>query len=523
MFFILPILLFYASSSQIECSSSVRLERNVNIVSTRSLRSLYNSLDPNSISQHLAFYELYENSSEGKRALQDLYRLLTRGSPFSENIPLQTSLSDALHSIVSLVNKTSTDPLNELSEEELNVIDKLASNLPNRQLKGYGVLNEEEILLLEPSEIELSRGVLLSQLGNSKEAIRKIRSYEATIDLMALQILSHLSTDASPRNKIREINRLIFEEIGFRFPPHSTYSKDVDLYTFLPSVLDSRRGVCLGVSLLYLSLAQRLNLNLEIVTPPGHIFVRFREKGETINIETTARGVHIPDTEYLGVDTRNLQQRNIKETIGMAHFNQAAVFWERQEYDKALASYTIAERYLPEDKHLLELKGCCALVQDKTALGKELLESVADYLPHYAVSKHTIAADYLSSAVGTDGIKSLFIHVDQTRESLLGKKNALEKVIEKYPKFREGLFSLAGTWLQLHRTREAVEILKRYHELDSENATVEYYLATLYAERIDYNNAWKHLKIAEALAEKRNHYPKILTDMRKQLSYICPE
>ena len=77
----------------------------------------------------------------------------------------------------------------------------------------------------------------------------------------------------------------------FRFPPHSLYAKDIDVYTFLPSVLDSRRGVCLGVSILYLCLAQRLDLPLEAMTPPGHIYVRY---GEDLNIETTARGIDVP-------------------------------------------------------------------------------------------------------------------------------------------------------------------------------------------------------------------------------------
>src|ERR1700761_5200171 len=129
--------------------------------------------------------------------------------------------------------------------------------------------------------------------------MKKIRSYEALIDLMALQILTRITFEDPPAKKIRAINHFIFEEMGFRFPPHSSHAKDIDLYTFLPSVLDSRRGVCLGVSILYISLAQRLKLDLQMVTPPGHIFVCWRQGKEVINIETTARGIHIPDEKYL--------------------------------------------------------------------------------------------------------------------------------------------------------------------------------------------------------------------------------
>jgi tetratricopeptide (TPR) repeat protein len=489
----------------------------------KSLKALYNSLDPTSIPQHLAFYELYSTTPEGQKALQDLYRLLTAGSSTSTQIALQASFSSALDGIIHLVNKTRNDPVPDLSDSELQLIDQLAAHLPNRQLAGYGALSEEHVLNLAHQQIDLSRALLLSQLGHSSDAIRKIRCYEAVIDLMALQILSRLPSNAEPKDKIREMNTLIFEEIGFRFPPRSTFSKDVDQYTFLSSVLDSNRGVCLGVSILYLALAQRLHLNLEIVTPPGHIFVRYSRGNEQINIETTARGINLPDSEYLGVDTRSLQKRHLKQVVGMAHFNQAAVFWERQEYDKALAAYTTAERYQPQDKQLMELKGCCALIQGDEALGENLLQQVKDHLPEDAVSKHTIARDYLSHAVGVDGIKSLFTPMDDTREALLARKNDLEKVVEKYPKFREGLFTLAGTWLQLHRMGEALDALKRYHEIDSENATVEYYLAVIHTERMDYNQAWKHLLLAEELTQRRQHTPKALSELRRALSRLCPE
>ena len=91
------------------------------------------------------------------------------------------------------------------------------------------------------------------------------------------------------------------------------------------------------------------------------------------------------------------------------------------------------------------------------------------------------------------------------------------------PNFREGLFSLAGTWLQLHRSSEALEILNQYHLIDPNNALVEYYLATLYLERLDYNKAWKHLLNTENLVKLRNHDPKVLKDLRKVLSEHSPE
>lgn len=487
------------------------------------LRALYNSLDPSSISKHLAFYDLYNYTPEGQQALQDAYRLLSGGSQTSEKINLPSSINTSIQAIVGLVNKHSSESNIELSDSELASINKLANRLPNRALPGYYVTTENEVLALPSHQIDLARGVLLSQLGDDPSALRKIKSYEAVIDLMALQILARINLNDTPQTKIRAINRFVFDEMGFRFPPHSTYAKDVDLYTFLPSVLDSRRGVCLGVSILYICLAQRLNLDLEIVTPPGHIYVRWHQGSQQINIETTARGIDLPNDEYLGVDTRSLQQRNIKETIGMAHFNQASVFWERQQYDKALSAYLKAKPYLPDDKLVMSFMSFIYLLQDNQEAAKPLLEEVVDYLPDYAVSKETIAEDYLNGKVSKEGLQAVFMRVNEERDSLIAKRDALLAVLEKYPYFRDGYFSLAGTWLQLHRTGEAMQVLERYHEIDPTNASVEYYLAELYAERLDYNKAWRHLRLAEQLTKERDHDPKALLSLRQQLVEYCPE
>lgn len=491
--------------------------------SPEKVKNLYNSLNPRSVSQHLAFYQLYPDSPYGLKALRNAWELLSPPDKViagaGRAIPTVPPATDA---IIALVNKLPDDETVLLTDHELWAVEELAERLPNRQLIGHTATSEEEVLALPPEEIDIARGLFLSELGNDAEAMRKIRSYEAMVDLMALQILTRIPINASPEVKIREINDFIFQEMGFRFPPQSLYAKDIDLYTFLPSVLDSRRGVCLGVSILYLCLSQRLDLNLEMITPPGHIYVRYRDGDNIINIETTARGVN-PDSEmYLSVGTRSLQQRNIKEVIGLAHFNEASVFWNREKYDEALESYNKAKRYLPEDMLLKELMGYMYILSGKEETGKALLAQTIDHIPDHAVSKETLSSDVYHGNVGADGIKALFMHVDETRESILKKKDALEKVLEKSPNFRTGYFALATTWLQLHRTKEALELLNTYHNIYPDDPTAEYYLAILNMERLDYNKGWHHFKQAESLAKARDHHPKALKQLRRALTKCCP-
>jgi tetratricopeptide (TPR) repeat protein len=429
---------------------------------------------------------------------------------------------EALKGMIALVNKQPTESLPTLSKEELIFIETQAARLANRQLKGHAAQDESVVLQLPPEEIDISRALFLTQLGNSPEALLKIRTYEATLDLMALQIMARLPSQATPEAKIAEISRYIFHELHFRFPPHSLYAKEIDLYTFLPSVLDSRRGVCLGVSILYLSLAQRLQLTLEMVTPPGHIYVRYRNGDRIINIETTARGIHLDNEEYLGIDTRSLQMRTLKEVVGLAHFNHASTYLQEQDFEMALASYQKAVPYLPDDPLLKQLMGFTSLLVGQIDQGKEILNRIQDWIPEDSVSKDTVAEDYLNGDVDIEGVRTLFIRVDETRESILQKKEQIEKVLQTHPHFRSGWFQLAVTWLQLHREGEALKALETYHSLWPDDASAEYYLSILYAERLNYPKAWEHLFVAERLCQARDHDPKALRYFRRELTRLSP-
>lgn len=493
-------------------------------VSPAKIRAIYSSLDPLSISEYLAFYQLYPHTPEGQKALKDSWDLLNKHGPI-QKMPLNAlpNVKSAIESLIALINKEPNAETPKLSFDDLILVNKLCNHLGNRKLKGYQAKTEQEVIALEPHEIDVGRGLFLSQLGDLPDAMNQLQSYEAMLDLMALQILTKLPENAAPEQIIRTINYFIFNEMGFRFPPHSLYAKDIDLYTFLPSVLDSRRGVCLGVSILYLCLAQRLNLPLEMITPPGHIYIRYHHGNKMINIETTARGIDLENEEYLSIETRQLQQRNLKEVIGFAHVNQASVYLQQEEYEKSLASYSKAYPYLADDILLKELMGFNYIFLGKNERGLSLLEEIKDYLPDYAVTKDTMAEDYLTGKADANAIKAILMHVDETRESIIKKRDRLIEVVQKYPLFRAGIQSLAITWLQLHRQGEALEILESYHKIDPNDPTVNYYMAILYAERWNHNKAWQHLKEAEKIVTAKDHHPKALKELRQELARLSPE
>lgn len=482
--------------------------------------SLYRTLDPKSILQQLAFYELYPETEEGKKTLETAWRLLTG----EETAPAASITLPPLdvYSMIGLVTKEPSDAPLEMSDAQLEILETVSKRLENRKLDGHSVWTIEEVLQISSDEIDLGRALLIYQFSNDPDVKRKIRHYEATLDLMALQILAHMKSCPTAEEMIAEINQFIFRDMRFRFPPQSLHAKDIDLYTFLPSVLDSRQGVCLGVSTLYLCLAQRMGLELEIITPPGHIFVSYPNGPETINIETTARGINLPSDVYLGINTAYLQKRTMKEVVGMAFFNQASVMSGRENFKAAIELYERAQEYSPNDPLVKMLLGIHYLFDGRKKEGRALLKQIQGVIFDGAITPETIPEDYLKGRTDAQGIQMVFMPVDETRESIVKKQNELKAHLKKHPQFRAGLLQLATTYLQLGRGQEAYDVLMRYHKIDPNNPTIEYYLAILCMQRYDFIKAWEFFHSTEKILTASSHHPKALKNLKASLQRLCP-
>jgi tetratricopeptide (TPR) repeat protein len=202
--------------------------------------------------------------------------------------------------------------------------------------------------------------------------------------------------------------------------------------------------------------------------------------------------------------------------------NQASVAWGQNDYAKTFQLYEKAQPYLKGDALLDLFKGLNLIFLGKKKEGKALLEKLNNYTFDWSVSPETLATDYLGGKVDAEGLKTIFMHVDETRESILKKQAALLKTLKKYPRFRAGLLQLAVSWLQLGRHAEAETVLEKYHRIDPQNSVVEYYLAAIAAQRFDYNKAWRHLEQTEAILRSRDHKSPALRELRHHLRLRVP-
>jgi len=211
----------------------------------------------------------------------------------------------------------------------------------------------EEILSLPEEKIDIAQAALVIAKGVDFKI--NIEKYLKQIDSMADSLRERINKQ-SPRRAIQIINNYLFIEAGF-------VDTDNEWRTFfLNRVIDEKKGSCLGLSILYLCLAQRLNLPVYLVTVPKHYFVRYDDGKFEQNIETTMKGLDLPDFTYYwrsyrisqesikrGVYFRNLSK---KEAIVCILGTRAAFIGEKHIDDKALADLDFALKFAPDNPEI---------------------------------------------------------------------------------------------------------------------------------------------------------------------------
>ncbi len=157
---------------------------------------------------------------------------------------------------------------------------------------------------------------------------------------------------------------------------------DTALSSSLPSrVLADRRGGCLGLSLLYLALAEALDLPLRPVFLPGHVMVRWRSPSLVRNAETLRRGLARSDSFYR--ETFSLARRpwyaledaRPDQALAALVFNLANLHRSRGMLAAAETEYRLAESFLPAWPEALGNLGATLMLSGDREGAREYLEA----------------------------------------------------------------------------------------------------------------------------------------------------
>ena len=161
-----------------------------------------------------------------------------------------------------------------------------------------------------------------------------------------------------PKAIIRTIRTVIHDEGGYRYTDQVD-ERGVPINPeelFLHGLLNTHKGYCMNLSLLYLILGQKLGLPFYGVALPNHFFVRYEREAVKVNIETTERGVSYPDSFYRQrfgtlAGSKNpyfMKNLDTRQTLGAYFSNVGMVYYQNQKPERAIFYLGISTAINPE-------------------------------------------------------------------------------------------------------------------------------------------------------------------------------
>ncbi len=122
--------------------------------------------------------------------------------------------------------------------------------------------------------IETTDGLLHAAIAVSMHALDDVRPQDVDDSLLALatQIRSRVRSK-QVQAVLAHLHEVFFTDAGFTGDQANYYRP---LNSYLPAVLESKRGIPVTLGLLYKVVAERVGLDVQGVNAPGHFLVRVR-------------------------------------------------------------------------------------------------------------------------------------------------------------------------------------------------------------------------------------------------------
>ncbi|MSR57250.1 MAG: trypsin-like serine protease [Planctomycetaceae bacterium] len=170
-------------------------------------------------------------------------------------------------------------------EQQAARLRKLAQSVHERRV------GQELVKALEEDEaaIDLFHAALLVALLDNDEV--DVEGYRQELDRLARDIAKSIPENADEQARLAVLDKSLFDEQGFHGSRGEYYHRS---NSYVNEVLDDREGLPITLSLIYMELARKLNLNVVGVGLPGHFVVRFvPAMGDSRLIDVFERGAAV--------------------------------------------------------------------------------------------------------------------------------------------------------------------------------------------------------------------------------------
>ncbi len=347
--------------------------------------------------------------------------------------------------------------------------------LANTGKDGLRFFTIDRILRLKDDEIDIGTAALL--LSRKWSNAKSVHRYRGKLDDMAEDILDRLKKKHIAKVDYRAvafINDYLYNEMGFT--SIATADNPDDL--FLHNVLDTRRGYCLSLSVLYLAIAERIGLQLHGVVVPGHFFVRYDDGRKRFNIETTSMGRSASDSHYITKfkapkrpDSLYMTNLTKRQTLGCFFNNLGNSYNTVGDIDNAQLELERAVRVNP------------ALAEAHTNLGNIYLRKTwaRDAIAHYLTALTISNSDPKTH----NNLANAYGYIGEFAEAV----SQYRKAIELQPDFVDAYRNLAGTYLRNGQLNNAITELKNALRLKHDDSDSFLLLGDVYQQMKDYNAA----------------------------------
>lgn len=144
----------------------------------------------------------------------------------------------------------------------------------------------------------------------------------AQVDALADRLRRRLPADAAPLQRLRLLNRYFFQELGFAGNVNDYYDPR---NSYVPAVLESRRGIPLTLALLYIELATQAGLQAQGISFPGHFLVKLHlPRGEVVIDPFSGQSLSREDLEERLQPLRTERGWDRDDEVPLGLFLQAA-------------------------------------------------------------------------------------------------------------------------------------------------------------------------------------------------------
>ena len=108
-------------------------------------------------------------------------------------------------------------------------------------------------------------------IAQDEEPALDVQEVLATCDALLVRLKRRLKHEAEPLQKLTVLNQFFYNELGFGGNTNNFYAPE---NSYLNEVFRTRRGIPISIAVIWLELAQALDLHAEGVSFPGHFLVK---------------------------------------------------------------------------------------------------------------------------------------------------------------------------------------------------------------------------------------------------------